>query len=109
MAFYEVEPFLQVDENQVSDTVAFIKLELYFMEGHILMQPRTSGASDSEDAEVGGGTVLGGVRYHLPIPLNLAICSLVSRRTPWQWRQKAWQELLLGRTSRLPPGCLVSR
>ena len=62
MAFNELKPFLEVDENQVSDTVAFIKLELSFIEGHILMQPRTSGASDSEDAEVGGGTVLGGVR-----------------------------------------------
>ena len=72
MAFYEVEPFLQIDNNHVSDiykenSVTFISIFMawiIFDWRSLWLQPRTSGASDSEDAE-GGTTVLGGVRCFL--------------------------------------------
>jgi len=64
MAFYEVEPFLQIDNNH----------------------PRTSGASDSEDAE-GGTTVLGGVSQQRN-PLAMAAESLAGAFT-WKNNQVA--------------------
>ena len=73
MAHSEVEPFLQLEGNQVSDirtkkspfcqhyqfTMTLTRFNLDLMS--FILQPRASGASESEDAE-GGTTVFGNVR-----------------------------------------------
>ena len=60
MAHSEVEPFLQLEGNQVSDikshlfvniTMTLTRFNLDLMS--FMLQPRASGASESEDAEGG--------------------------------------------------------